>query len=73
MKFNVNDEVKIKLTERGLEILEKEDLVSLFDHSKCDEDGWYKVQLWWLMSVFGKHIYLGCNVPFETEIEICEV
>lgn len=81
MKFNVNQYVKVRLTDYGRKI-HKEDhdkLNSLFgdpnwEYHKVqeDENGWSKWQLWDLMRAFGKHCYNGCKPPFDTNIEIVE-
>jgi len=86
MKFNVNDYVRVKLTEAGrLHILQEHK--ALYDRlqlpagdysplPKEDEEGWSTFQLWVLMSRFGSMIEVGVwgdNLPFETEIEIVEV
>lgn len=34
-----------------------------------DSDGWSSWQLWNLMQELGPHIYIGCEIPFETTIE----
>ncbi|MBB3020702.1 hypothetical protein FHR70_003788 [Microvirga lupini] len=64
--FNLNHEVKVKLTHVGKLILERE----YYDIKTSDADGWTKWQLWELMSLFGKYLYNGCDVPFETTIEL---
>ena len=79
MKFNINDSVKVKLNDRGREIL-KQKYELLFKDSprykftppREDEQGWSKWQMWHLMKTFGPHISLALELPFETEIEICE-
>lgn len=82
--FNINYEVKVKLTSRGLQILREQDIEffkknphlveTLKDYTpskrKPDENGWCTWQLWDLMNTFGDHIYNGCQPPFELEIEI---
>ncbi len=77
MKFNINEYVKVKLTDEGREILNKkkqrfkrEYNIDLNFHKKEDEDGWSEWQMWDLMMTFGEHIHLGCKPPFETNIEI---
>jgi hypothetical protein len=68
MKFNINYEVGIRLTDYGKEILKKGGLS--FPEEK---DGWSQWQLWYLMDVFGNYMYLSCDswdVPFETTIDI---
>ena len=67
MKFNMNDNVKIKITEHGRELLSNGSFEHLY---KEDDNGWSKWQLWHVMEIFGPHISLGCTPPFETEIEI---
>lgn len=80
MRFNINNSVRVKLTEYGRECLRKNHN-QLFEGStvrpeysppKEDADGWSEWQLWCLMSEIGPHISLGFNPPFETEIEILE-
>ena len=77
--INLNDEVKIKLKDQGIEILKQEherinQLLKRKDkfELKLDEDGYYKEQLWKIMQVFGKYIAFGADVPFETDIIVFE-
>lgn len=80
MKFNVNHNVKVKLTEYGLSILREqhEKLRATFPSMGCfvlptaDDEGYVSYQLHDLMSTFGPHISMGFKVPFETEIIIEE-
>lgn len=83
MRFNVNDHVKVRLTERGRTLLRK-------NHDKLfapvppaarmefflpeeDAEGWSEWQLWCLMQEFGPHMHMGFDPPFETTIELpCE-
>ena len=69
MKFNINHEVKVKLTPFGKSIYYgklcgQTDLI--------DKDGWLKIQLWDLMRIYGEFLFNGCKLPFGTEIEILE-
>jgi len=81
MKFNINDDVKVKLTETGREILREqhEELRGLwptfpgYEEPKEDKDGWTTYQMWCLMESFGQHVAMGLTMPFETTIEIPEV
>lgn len=79
IKFNMNDIVRVKLTDYGrrLHRLQFEHLFSNYQHLKHayhnppeDANGWSKWQLWNLMSTFGKHIYMGGENVFETNIEL---
>jgi len=79
MKFNINNNVRVKLTDKGREIHRKKyDNLWNGYHSlpyipvEEDENGWSTWQLWQLMSNFGDSMYNGCDLPFETEIEIME-
>lgn len=67
VKFNINDDVRVRLTDIGRRILDKD---GSLEFVKTDKDGWSTFQFWVLMEIFGKYIYNGCSVPFKTEIEI---
>lgn len=78
MRFNINHTVKVRLTDKGRET-HHVNHVWLFRNwkeppeyvrPKEDEGGWSEWQLWDLMKEFGPGLYNGCNIPFETEIEI---
>jgi len=80
LKFNINDEVRVRLTDIGREIyFHKNDKMNERIHCfkgkpfpqkfpEEDADGWYTTQLWELMKLFGRHINMGSKNPFETEI-----
>lgn len=83
MFFNINHEVKVRLTVAGRAAHRKnhEDLKDwatkhgakewhAYAPPKEDENGWSKWQLWCLMQQFGPYLRNGGDVPFETEIEI---
>lgn len=78
IKFNLNDCVKVKLSDKGLELMRKEheefeDVFAAkrggkrkpFTPPPVDKDGYSTWQLWHLMQTFGKHISLGLRTPFE--------
>ena len=71
---NVNDYVKVELTELGANILNKHnarsnenmaaigiDLVSKTDYKAGD---WYKDQFWSILRLFGEHFILWSEAPF---------
>lgn len=66
--FNLNYNVKIKITEAGHKHLEKYfgKYGMVYRKQKVDEYGFTEMQLWDVMQMFGEAIYLGCNPPFET-------
>lgn len=77
--FSINESVKVRLTDFGLQILEQQHdelCASLPVKTKrvwippaVDADGYSEFQLWDLMNSFGSYLYLGAAIlPFETEI-----
>lgn len=80
VRFNVNHYVRVKITPHGKKCLRKnyDDLAKSYGGKlgfpfrlpKADKDGWTRFQMHDLMANFGQHMYCGCQVPFETEIEI---
>jgi len=81
MKFNMNDNVKVKLTKKGVGIYYSQN-DELNKHCRTphippklvvDSDGFCSFQMHELMLIFGSHCRLGMNPPFETEIILSEV
>ena len=83
VKFNLNDTVRVRLTEVGRNILYKQhlELVELIFSKnpnttpipfKINEDnqGWSRWQLHTLISKFGAAVSVGGLLPFETEIKL---
>ena len=80
MEFNINNNVKVKLTDFGRKILQDQhdelyNRIQIkkpeFNPPKEDKDGWSNWQLWVLMERFGEYIHIGVsNAPFETTIII---
>lgn len=66
--FNINDEVRIKLTELGEKLYTEKYSKHYF--AKKDENGYIEIQLWQVMSIFGPHMYNSGDLPFETDIII---
>jgi hypothetical protein len=74
MLFNINEKVKVKLTDKGRAI-HREHWAPFsstdYPYSPPKEiDGWTEFQLWDLMAIFGEHIVMGVEPPFETTIDI---
>jgi hypothetical protein len=61
MLFNINHDVKVQLTSHGRNILAQTNACYVTTLS----DGWYRFQLWQLMSIFGPHLGNGSGPPFE--------
>jgi len=80
MTFNINDNVKVRLTELGRKILDDryDEHVKKFPATKQlgrhdpkdDSDGWSEWQLWEIMAIFGEHIGNGFPLAFDTDIRI---
>lgn len=76
IKFNINDNVYVKLTNEGKrayqEYRSKYDLNALGIKAPTvkKENGYSVFQMWEVMQIFGPYIYMGCPVPFETEIKL---
>jgi len=72
--FNINDYVKVKLTDYGREkyreFWNKFGLKAL--KLKEDENGYTSFQMWDLMQVFGSHMRLGGRNCFDLDIVIEE-
>ena len=74
VRFNINDNVRVKLTPKGkAHYLHKhEEMVGFtgqdpfpFEPKKEDKDGWSTWQLWDLMNTFGDEMRLGATACFE--------
>jgi hypothetical protein len=80
IQFNINDKVKVKVTECGykywldyenqfceyLPSIQKMELKHLKE--KEDTDGYVTFQLWVLMEIFGRHMKGGFDNPVGTNI-----
>lgn len=72
MFFNINDYVWLKLTELGQRIYRE-----YWDEVLPDEvekpslhtvNGYYRLLLWEAMEIFGQHMHIGGDLPFETKV-----
>lgn len=77
--FNINGNVRVKLTPKGVAILHEahEALraaapsIGPWRPPEVDAEGFTHFQAWGLMEAFGPHISIGMNnTPFETNIQI---
>lgn len=74
MKINLNDNVRVKLNDRGRFIWNRYWVLATHndDHSmnsKITEDGYLQEQLWVVMNVFGPHLQMGFDQPMETNMD----
>lgn len=79
MKSNINEDVQVQLTDHGRRIHREQhdEFNKSFPHLKLkytkpkeDNGGWSKWQLWHLMQVFGPHIHLTMDNPFNLTIQL---
>ena len=71
-KANLNDYIKVKLTEYG-RMIYRESFVRLgLQEPKInvDEDGYTRFQIWVFMQTFGDKMRMACELPCETNVEI---
>ena len=75
--INVNRKAWITLTESGAKVineyienddathyLSKDQIKTLFGQNKFKSGDTYKSTLWDIMNIFGKSMYVGCEIPF---------
>lgn len=79
MKFNVNQRVRVKLTEYGRNQLRKRHEVFWAKHNQPhrpyhppreDADGWSEWSMHALMNELGHLVSMCSPLPFETEIQL---
>jgi hypothetical protein len=73
MKFNINDDVKVRLTPYGLKVhaahwAPYHSESAPYCPPKIDSEGYSKFQLWDLMAIFGPSMYMGNHNSFDTNI-----
>lgn len=80
-KLNINSNIKVKLNDKGIEILKneynalKKAYPTMFEKPfkppVVDEEGYTTMQFWKLFHYFGNQIYVGNdNLPFDNDIKI---
>ena len=61
--LNLNDIVKVRLTEHGIKVYDK--FYSDFGMTTPEiENNLLKTELWCLFSIFGNHLTSSCELPF---------
>ena len=78
VKFNINNNIRFKLTDHGNEVLQAHinsvdfgirDPEShrgiMRDNNAADKDGCHTMHMWYAMSVFGDYLYNGAENVFE--------
>jgi hypothetical protein len=81
-KVNINEYVKVKLTDKGIKILrdQYEELNQMIQTNggkdlgdfrlNVDEEGYTKMQMHEFMTTFAPHMHMGLDLPFEANIII---
>lgn len=72
LPLGLNDQVKIKLFELGIEHLKRhyQELNIPYEDPKVDADGYATMTLWYVMSTFGETFYNGAPHAFELAIDL---
>lgn len=72
ISFNVNSWVHVKLNERGRQIYVDHHATPgrVVTPPSIDADGFTGFQLWSLMEIYGPHLSIGMDPPFETTIRL---
>ena len=66
-KININDMVKVQLTERGISHMRKNDSVMTEFHFDKDTKI-VETELWQLMNTFGDKMYMGAEQMFKNNV-----
>jgi hypothetical protein len=85
IEININESIKVKLTDKGFNILNKireyqKEKYHLSDSDlpdlKIDSEGYYHTQLWCFMNDFGEYLFHGAdniieplNIIIEREVK----
>ena len=82
MKFNINEFVKIRMTVLGHTVYRqhRDEIAKnvlkygiqpdIVDRHPEDASGWSRWQLWEVMAIFGRHLYMGGPLLFETKVDL---
>ena len=66
-KHNLNNRIKFKLNEKGIEIIKAD---SPLQDLTEEEDGYVTLQMWKFMRLFGNYMYIGGAMPFDSQVLI---
>ena len=70
---NINEHIKVKLTDKGKEIYRNQYYDIDDEHVPTldiDEEGYCEFQLWHFMRIFGEYFCTGGGLPCETNVKI---
>jgi len=85
-EFNINESILVKMYDKGFEVWReyynlpemfrdklpdnRPSIKELKQWHKSDKEGYYKIQLWIFMNIFGGHVGNGINDLFDMNILI---
>ena len=71
-KYNLNDYIKVKLTEEGRIIYKKHYAKYNCEAPKLniDDEGYVRFQIHDFMNIFGERLFMGATLPCETNCKI---
>lgn len=72
INWNLNYNVKVKLTPTGVKhYINYYKQFNIETTPKIDQDGYAKFQMWGLMNIYGKEMWMGNpNYPFQMNVKI---
>ena len=65
--MNINDNVSVRLTKHGFDIFLKIDDGNMYKYNYDAVTNTLTISMWKLMSLFGRHIYMGSKQLFEND------
>ena len=66
IKLNINDSVRVKLTESGMKVLDKKYNENQKRHvCQFDKNGYFTAQIWQLFAIFGEDFAMYAPQMFE--------
>lgn len=71
IKININDYIKVKLTEYGKSVYNdyfKKYNIDINVENKLDKDGYLTDQIHSIVNIFGKYLVMGTPLVFETNM-----
>ena len=65
---NLNDYIKVKLTEKGINILRK--MYGSKFPINIDDEGYTKFQMWDFARIFGEHLFMTADLVCQTSVQV---
>jgi len=64
IEINMNQLIYVKLTERGEKVLKQKD----FGLFTPNEEGYYVMEMWQIIRIFGNEMHMGVDILFEKNV-----